>query len=93
MQMRREPGHCTVEHFALTNPVGQGMDNIPRLLRRLAVNISSLGTVEILDITFHTELTSDGPDSPMFVVYYIPRKRKPRGASTVEAVKVNQSRR
>jgi len=39
------------------------------LLTRLAAEIRSLGEVDVLDITFHTEVTDDG-NRPSFTVYY-----------------------
>jgi hypothetical protein len=51
------------------------MEDVPRLLNRLAVELRALGEVEIQDITFHTEITGDAFDLPSFTVYYR-RKRK-----------------
>jgi hypothetical protein len=71
----------TVAHFALSNPKGRGMESVPSLVNRLATNIRSLGKVEILDITFHSQLTPEGVEWPSFVVYYVPaKKRSPSGA-------------
>jgi hypothetical protein len=59
----------TALHFSLANPEGRGQGRLPRLLNRLADEIRSLGDVEVLDITFHTEVTDDG-NRPQFTVYY-----------------------
>jgi hypothetical protein len=59
----------TALHFSLANPEGRGQGRRPRLLNRLADEIRSLGDVEVMDITFHTEVTDDG-NRPHFTVYY-----------------------
>jgi len=59
----------TALHFSLANPEGRGQGRLPRLLNRLAAEIRSLGEVDVLDITFHTEVTDDG-NRPSFTVYY-----------------------
>jgi hypothetical protein len=59
----------TALHFSLANPEGRGQGRLPRLLNRLADEIRSLGEVEVMDITFHTEVTDDG-NRPQFTVYY-----------------------
>jgi hypothetical protein len=59
----------TALHFSLANPEGRGQGRLPRLLNRLADEIRSLGDVEVMDITFHTEVTDDG-NRPHFTVYY-----------------------
>jgi hypothetical protein len=59
----------TAFHFSLANREGRGQERIPRLLNRLADEIRSLGDVEVMDITFHTEVTDDG-NRPDFTVYY-----------------------
>lgn len=59
----------TALHFSLANPEGRGQARLPRLLNRLADEIRSLGEVEVMDITFHTEVTDDG-NRPHFTVYY-----------------------
>ena len=56
-------------HFSLANREGRGQERIPRLLNRLADEIRSLGDVEVMDITFQTEVTEDG-NRPYFTVYY-----------------------
>jgi hypothetical protein len=59
----------TALHFSLANPEGSGQRRLPRLLNRLAAEIRSLGEVDVLDITFHTEVTDVG-NRPSFTVYY-----------------------
>jgi len=58
----------TALHFSLANPEGRGQGRVPRLLNRLAGEIRSLGAVEVMDITFHTEVTDNG-NRPQFTVY------------------------
>ena len=60
----------SVSHFSLSNPKGRGMDDVPRLLNRLATQLRSLGHVEIQDITFHSEFADDGTEWPAFTVYF-----------------------
>jgi hypothetical protein len=56
-------GEWTATQFSLANPEGRGQGRLPRLLNRLA------DETEILDITFHAEVTDEG-DRPHFTVYY-----------------------
>lgn len=66
----REPArHWAARHFALSNPAGPRQDDVPRLLRRLAMMIDGLGDVQVLDLVMHTELTEDEP-WPAITVYY-----------------------
>jgi len=67
----------TALHFSLANPKGRGQGRVPRLLNRLADEIRSLGEVEVMDITFHTEVTDDG-NRPDFTVYYYRPAKKAR---------------
>jgi hypothetical protein len=67
----------TALHFSLANAEGPGQGNVPQLLNRLAAEIRSLGEVEVLDITFQTEITADG-NRPHFTVYYYRPRTKAR---------------
>jgi hypothetical protein len=51
------------EHFSVANPRDDGADDLPRLLRRVAVAIEEYGIepMEILDVTVSEETTEDGP--------------------------------
>jgi len=69
LKRQRRIGEWTALHFSLANPEGRGQGRLPRLLNRLADEIRSLGDVEVMDITFHIEVTDDGND-PHFTVYY-----------------------
>jgi hypothetical protein len=51
----------------LANPEGRGQWQLPRLLNRLGDEIRLIGEVEVLDITFHAEVTNDG-SRPHFVL-------------------------
>lgn len=57
---------------AQSNPSGDGQENIPALLRRVVESLENLGSVEVLDMCFHTTLGS-GADDPTLVVYYVRR--------------------
>lgn len=65
----------TVRHFSQANPRGHGQDDLPALLRRVADTIESLGDVEVLDVTFHAEVTPEG-DWHSMTVYYDRREPK-----------------
>jgi len=66
-------------HFSLANPEGRGRERVPRLLNRLAAEIRTLGQVEVLDITFHTDV-DEGGNVPHFTVYYY----RPSRTRTIE---------
>lgn len=61
-----------VLHFAQSNPSGDGQENIPALLRRVADSLEQLGPIEVLDMCFHA-LLSSGTEDPTLVVYYVKR--------------------
>jgi hypothetical protein len=61
----------------LANTKGEDQERVPRLLNRLAAAIRSLGQVEVLDITFHTDI-DEGGNMPHFTVYYYRPKRTRR---------------
>ncbi len=46
-----------------------GQDNAAALLRRVAESIDSLEKGDVQDITFHTEITADGPWHSMTVYF------------------------
>jgi hypothetical protein len=50
----------TVRHFSQGNPVGPGQDDVPALLRRVAKTIERMGDVDIMDMTFGTEINEHG---------------------------------
>ena len=60
----------SVRHFRLANPAGQGQDDVPALLRRVADAIEELGPVEVQDIVFHEEITGAGPWCSMTVYFH-----------------------
>lgn len=60
----------TCRHFAQANPKGEGQDDAPGLLRRVADSIEALGPVSIQDIVFHTEVTSEGSWHSMTVYFH-----------------------
>ena len=65
-----EDQRWTVEHFSQANPVGQGQDSVPALLRRVADTIEELGSVAVQDVVFHGELDDDRREWPSMTVYY-----------------------
>jgi hypothetical protein len=58
----------TVHHFTQANPTGSG-EGIPALLRRVALTLESLGEVDVVDITFRSDITEDGDWAAMTVYY------------------------
>jgi hypothetical protein len=69
----------TALHFSLANPEGRGQGRLPRLLNRLADEIRSLGDVEVMDITFHTEVTDDAIDRTSPCTTTAPGRRPANG--------------
>jgi hypothetical protein len=59
-------------HFSQANPAGDGQDDVPALLRRVADSVVALGEVRVMDIVFHTETTADGNWHSMTVYYVRP---------------------
>ena len=60
-------------HFSQANPAGDGQDDVPALLRRVADSVVALGEVRVMDIVFHTETKADGNWHSMTVYYVRPR--------------------
>jgi len=58
-----------IQHFSQSNPAGDGQDDVPSLLRRVAHTLEDLGAVEVQDLVMHTELTEDGV-LPSVTVYF-----------------------
>ena len=56
-------------HFSQANPAGEGQDDVPALLHRVADSIAALGEVQVIDVTFHTEVTAEGNWHSMTVYY------------------------
>lgn len=49
-----------IRHFSQSNGRDESMEDVPRLLRRVADSIESLGPgVRVQDIVFHEELDDD----------------------------------
>ena len=63
------PQGWTAKHFSQANPKGDGQNNVPALLRRVADTIEGLGEVRVLDVVMHTEVTEDG-DWQSLTVYF-----------------------
>jgi hypothetical protein len=64
-----EPRTWTIEHFSQSNPEGPGQKDVPRLLRRVADTLESMGEVEVEDVVFHSEVANDGSIWPSMTVY------------------------
>lgn len=62
-------GDWTAHHFSQANPAGQGQEDVPALLRRVADTIESLGEIRIMDLVMHNEITAEG-DWPSIIAYY-----------------------
>jgi hypothetical protein len=61
------PRHWTIRHFSQANPAGPGQGDVRALLARVGATLEKLGPVEVQDVTFHTEITADGPWHSMTV--------------------------
>jgi hypothetical protein len=59
----------TIEHFSLANPKGQGQNNVPLLLRRVADVIAESGPASVQDLILHTEVNEFG-NWPSITVYF-----------------------
>jgi hypothetical protein len=57
----QSPRTWTTHHFSQANPKGSDQANVPALLRRIAESIELLGTIEVHNISFGTEMTENGP--------------------------------
>lgn len=68
--MAEKPGEYTINHFSQSNPKGQGQDNVPSLLRRVAETIEEAGRITVQDLVLHNEITEEGDDWPSLTVYY-----------------------
>lgn len=57
------------QHFSINNPMGEGQDDVPRLLRRVAETIEDLGQIEPRHLIMDIEVTEDG-FLPVITFYY-----------------------
>jgi len=55
-----------VHHFAQANPAGEGENDVPALLRRVADSVEELGPVDVADICFRNNVE----DSINMTVYF-----------------------
>lgn len=60
----------TVEHSSQANPVGQGQESVPALLRRVAASLEALGDVAVHDITSSMDMDREGRDRPTATVHF-----------------------
>lgn len=51
-------------HFAQVNPAGEGQDDVPALLRRVAESIAALGDVRVMDSHFTPAMPFPSCKSP-----------------------------
>ncbi|NUR85158.1 MAG: hypothetical protein HOY71_13825 [Nonomuraea sp.] len=65
-----EPGGFQTQHFSLNNPQGDGQDDVPTLLHRLAATLEEMGDIEIRDLVFHQDTDEEGDPWPFVTVYY-----------------------
>ena len=70
MSERPDRQSWAVRHFSQANPQGDGQGSVPSLLRAVADTIEGLGTVDIQDIAFHREVTTDGDWVSMTVYFH-----------------------
>lgn len=61
---------ATASYFSLSNPQGVEQADIVKLLRRLADNLESKGSADIIDVTFGIDLDENGDYWPRFTVYF-----------------------
>ncbi|MEU6711184.1 hypothetical protein ABZ897_06845 [Nonomuraea sp. NPDC046802] len=57
-------------HFSLNNPQGEGQEDVPTLLRRLAATLEEMGSIDIRDVVFHTDTDDEGDPWPFVTVYF-----------------------
>lgn len=56
-RMEADPlGHSLIHHFAQANPKVPGQDDVPALLRRVAVTLEGITGVEVMDLVLHNEI-------------------------------------
>ena len=57
------PDSWKCQHLSLSNPRSSGATDLPKLLRRVATEVSRrrLDPMEILDLVISQEMTEDGP--------------------------------
>lgn len=60
----------TIRHFSQANPAGEGQQNVPALLRRVATSVEELGDIDVQDVVFHSEVDDEGDDWPTMTVYF-----------------------
>jgi hypothetical protein len=65
----KKPESWTIRHFSQANPEGEQQADVPALLRRVADSIETFGDIEVYDITFHSEITADGPWTSLTVYF------------------------
>ncbi len=59
----------TINCFSQANPAGEGQQDIPALLRRVATTVEQFHGIEVQDISFQMEITENGP-WPSLTVYF-----------------------
>ena len=59
----------SIFHFSISNVEGPGQGDVVALFRRSADALDALGDVQVLDVTFHSEVT-DAEDDLTLTVYY-----------------------
>jgi hypothetical protein len=67
------------QHFSLNNPKGEGQEDVPTLLRRLAATLEQMGSIEVRDLVFHADTDDEGDSWPFMTVYFDYEPEKPDG--------------
>jgi hypothetical protein len=70
--MSEEQRSWPCEHFSQASPHGsEEQESVPALLRRIATSIEELGSIEVADIVFRGNESSDeGRPWPSMTVYF-----------------------
>jgi hypothetical protein len=66
-------------HFSLNNPRGEGQEDVPKLLRRLASTLEEMGRIEIRDLILHNDTDDDGDPWPFVTIYFDYVEEEPNG--------------
>lgn len=67
------------QQFSLNNPKGEGQEDVPTLLRRLAATLEEMGDIEIRDLVFHPDTDDEGDSWPFMTVYFTYEPEDPAG--------------
>lgn len=68
-------GDWMIHHFSQANPKGDGQDDVPALLRRIADTLDDIPGAEVFDLVLHNQITADGDWYDVTVYYALPTDR------------------